>query len=195
MRSRKCARCGGAAHACRHRRRGGLGDHALMATIGPCRCRIHAPISAASVRTEVHATGRVTAITTGTPPQGGTAPICVGTANGGVWMSTDDGATFASITDSLPTQSMGSMLDCGPGMLVGTGEGNSSADSYYGQGLFTSNDLVHWTEFAPGTFGRQGITSLARICDRLFAGTGFAKAIRAAAHHFPNPRRRYLRVH
>ncbi len=120
-----------------------------------------------------NATGRVTAITVGSTPESGPAPICVGTANGGVWMSTDDGVTFASITDSLPTQAIGSLLGCGPGMLVGTGEGNGSADSYYGEGLFTSTDLVNWTSLAPATFGRQGITSLAQVCDRLFAGTGF----------------------
>jgi hypothetical protein len=115
------------------------------------------------------ATGRVTAVTVGTAPQNGTAPLCVGAANGGVWMSSDNGVSFVPITDSLPTQAIGSMLGCGAGMLVGTGEGNGSLDSYYGQGLFTSNDLVNWTSVAPNLFGRQAISSLGRVCDRIYA--------------------------
>src|SRR5262249_39729428 len=92
------------------------------------------------------ATGRIAAIAS--------APgyIFVGAASGGLWMSTNDGASFTSIGDNLPTTSIGAIaLDRvnisgnspagAPTIYVGTGEGNGSFDSYYGAGLFKSTNL------------------------------------------------------
>ncbi len=117
-----------------------------------------------------NATGRVTAIQTAILPNGVTA-ICVGTANGGVWMSSDSGKTFVSITDWLPTQAIGAILGCGPGMLVGTGEGNNSLDSYYGRGMWTTSDLKKWTQVGAAQFGKQSISSITQACDHTFATT------------------------
>ena len=91
----------------------------------------------------------------------------VGAANGGVWLSTDSGAHFVPITDSLPTQAIGALaidaVNTNPSTLyVATAEGNNADDSYYGQGIFKSSDLGrHWTELAPGTFDRMSFTKLA----------------------------------
>src|SRR5208337_4976953 len=50
------------------------------------------------------ATGRISAIAADPTTHG---RLFVGAANGGVWMSTDDGATFVPIFDSQPTQAIG----------------------------------------------------------------------------------------
>jgi len=49
-----------------------------------------------------NATGRVTALVGDAQGR-----VYVGTASGGVWLSTDNNATFTPITDSLPTQAIG----------------------------------------------------------------------------------------
>lgn len=107
------------------------------------------------------ATGRVTAIAIDPTVLG---RFFVGTANGGLWMSTDGGRNFTSISDNFPgfqgsTEAIGSIvLDTlnsnPPTIYVGTGEGNSSADSYYGRGIFKSTNLgSSWTKLAPGVAG------------------------------------------
>jgi len=88
-----------------------------------------------------HATGRISAITIDST----NGDIWVGAATGGVWLSTDHGATFASKGDAvLPTLSIGTIAidtvnpnPVSPGtatVYVGTGEGNQ-AYTYYGRGL------------------------------------------------------------
>ncbi len=120
------------------------------------------------------ATGRISAIAADPTTSG---RVFVGAATGGVWMSTDSGASFTPIFDSQPSQSIGSIaLNTGttpPTIYVGTGEGNNGDDSYYGIGIFVSSDLGHsWTQLAPGTFDLAAIGSLA-----LIPSTGTAKAI------------------
>jgi hypothetical protein len=64
-----------------------------------------------------------------------------GTADGGVWKSTDRGATWRSIWDGMPTLSIGALLVTSDHALwVGTGEANTSSDSYAGIGVFRSTD-------------------------------------------------------
>jgi len=65
--------------------------------------------------------------------------IYLGTAQGGVWRSIDNGATWTSIFDSAQTLSIGSiaLAPSSPTTLyVGTGEPNNSADSYFGVGIY-----------------------------------------------------------
>lgn len=121
-------------------------------------------------------TGRISAIAV--DPSGN---IYAGAATGGVWLSTDGANTFTSIGDSLPTQSVGAMAvdvnTAPPTVYVGTGEGNSSSDSYYGLGLFSSNDFGKtWTPVDPSKFQANGafqaFTTIAAPCTPLFVGTG-----------------------
>ncbi len=64
-----------------------------------------------------------------------------GTADGGVWKSTDAGGHWTSIWDSEPTLSIGSLLVAPDHALwVGTGEANTSSDSYLGTGVYRSTD-------------------------------------------------------
>ncbi len=113
------------------------------------------------------ATGRVTAIAFDPNTRG---QLFVGTANGGVWIGTssDGGTTFVfkSITDSLPTQAIGSIaLDpttVPTTIYVGTGEGNGSVDSYYGQGIFKSGDLgASWAQLGGPVFAQSAVASIA----------------------------------
>jgi sugar lactone lactonase YvrE len=65
-----------------------------------------------------------------------------GTADGGVWRSTDSGQHWTPLTDALPTLSTGALaVDPADGSLwVGTGEANVSQDSYAGTGVYRSAD-------------------------------------------------------
>ena len=65
-----------------------------------------------------------------------------GTADGGVWRSTDQGGHWTPVFDSEPTLSIGALaVDPVDGSLwVGTGEANVSQDSYAGTGVYRSTD-------------------------------------------------------
>ncbi len=144
-----------------------------------------------------YATGRVTSVAVGTTEQG--TPIIVGTAGGGVWVSTDGANTFSSFTDSLP-QSGGTPV-YGPSQAIGavaidptstpttvyaaTGEGNQSGDSYYGIGIFKSADLgktIDWLLYPGmsltpgGTFGHPSFTRIVIVSQ----GTGKSPYLYAA---------------
>jgi len=65
----------------------------------------------------------------------------LGTADGGVWRSTDRGQHWKSIWDGQPTLSIGALLVTPDHALwVGTGEANTSSDSYAGVGVFRSTN-------------------------------------------------------
>ena len=65
-----------------------------------------------------------------------------GTADGGVWRSTDQGAHWQPIFDSMASLSIGAVaVNPADGSLwVGTGEANTSQDSYAGTGVYRSTD-------------------------------------------------------
>ncbi len=92
-------------------------------------------------------TGRISAIATH-PTQAGTA--YAGAATGGVWKTTDHGATWTPIFDAQPSLAIGAIAvnPANPSiMYVGTGEANGSGDSYYGTGLYRSaNGGSTWTK-------------------------------------------------
>src|SRR5205823_13253872 len=67
--------------------------------------------------------------------------IYAGFALGGVWKSTDAGASWTSLTDTQPTLAVGAIVvdpNNTQTIYVGTGEGNYSGDSFYGQGILKS---------------------------------------------------------
>jgi hypothetical protein len=68
-----------------------------------------------------------------------------GTADGGVWRSTDQGQHWAPTFDAMPTLSIGALaISPFDGSLwVGTGEANTSQDSYAGTGIYRSADDGH----------------------------------------------------
>ncbi|MDE3166847.1 MAG: hypothetical protein KGN36_13660 [Acidobacteriota bacterium] len=90
--------------------------------------------------------------------------VYVGGADGGVWKTTDGGATWTPLTDSQPSLAMGALaLDPGNPDIVyaGTGEENFAGDSYYGAGILKSTDGgATWTNIA-GPFTRDYFGALA----------------------------------
>ena len=95
-----------------------------------------------------------------------TSRIYLGTANGGVWKSTDSGATWAPKTDDQPSLAIGALAvdPVNPNrVFAGTGE-YSTGDPfglYYGLGLLYSSDFGEtWTQLAAATFERVEISRI-----------------------------------
>jgi sugar lactone lactonase YvrE len=85
-----------------------------------------------------------------------------GTADGGVWRSTDQGQHWTAVFDSMPTLSIGAMaVDPADGSLwVGTGEANVSQDSYAGTGVYrSSDDGASWQRVGDNTDGTNPLES------------------------------------
>jgi photosystem II stability/assembly factor-like uncharacterized protein len=74
--------------------------------------------------------------------------IYFASASGGVFKSTDAGGNWTTITDDFPTQSIGALAidPVNPNTLYcGTGEANSAGFSYFGSGIYKSNDAgANW---------------------------------------------------
>jgi hypothetical protein len=124
--------------------------------------------------------GRATAVAIDpADPTGST--VYIGGAYGGVWKSTNatqpvtqnsSGVTWTALTDNQATLAVGAIA-IQPGnnnpnnsvILIGTGETNSSTDSYYGLGILRSPDAgTTWTLITEDT-----------TQTRPFAGMGFSK--------------------
>jgi hypothetical protein len=123
--------------------------------------------------------GRATAVAIDpADPTGNT--VYIGGAYGGVWKSTNatqtvtqnsSNVTWTALIDNQATLAVGAIA-IQPGnnsndsvILVGTGETNSSADSYYGLGILRSSDAgASWNLISSDTTGT-----------RSFAGMGFSK--------------------
>jgi photosystem II stability/assembly factor-like uncharacterized protein len=79
--------------------------------------------------------------------------LWIGAAGGGVWKSTDGGATWVSLWHKQDSLNVGSLaLDPEDPNIIycGTGEANLSADSYPGVGIYRSADGGKtWTLWAP----------------------------------------------
>ncbi len=105
--------------------------------------------------------------------------VLLGGAYGGLWRSTNAGSlspdpnpgaasvVWQSLIDDQPTLAVGAIA-LQPGnsdvILVGTGETNNSADSYYGLGiLLSTNGGTSWTQVQSATSGQS------------FLGIGFSK--------------------
>jgi len=76
-------------------------------------------------------------------------PLFAGAADGGVWKSADGGQHWTPVFDSQGTLSIGALLVTGSGssytVYAGTGEANTSSDSYAGIGVLASTDGGgHW---------------------------------------------------
>ena len=143
----------------------------------------------------IHASGRATAIAIGAV----TSTIYLGTANGGVWKSIDGGAFWTALTDKEPSLAVGALTvipNADPArdlIYVGTGEGNSSCDTEWGQGILKStNGGRTWIQLAETTFDRMGFTRIAVAPgagkagqDLLYAATSAGFTNGAASTCFP----------
>src|SRR5207248_1575926 len=132
--------------------------------------------------------GRVTAIAVDQSDTTGNT-VFIGGAYGGVWKTTNgadpdpNAVKWSALTDDQPTLAVGSIalkpdnMDCKSAnptncvILVGTGEPDNSADSYYGLGIMRSTDgggtwsLITQTADAITTFRGLGFAKIAFSSD------------------------------
>jgi photosystem II stability/assembly factor-like uncharacterized protein len=92
--------------------------------------------------------------------------IYIAAAGGGVWKTSDGGATWNPLTDSKSTLSMGAIAVAPNNPTVvyaGTGEANFSGDSSYGRGVLVSSDggATFTLRTAGGAFDRKTISEIA----------------------------------
>src|SRR5499427_7784377 len=115
--------------------------------------------------------GRMTALAAA--PDG---TLFAGAADGGVWKSTDGGQHWTPVTDSQATMSIGALLVTGSGshytVYAGTGEANTSSDSYAGVGVIASTDGGStWHQVGGPELNGALIFRLAQDGTTLFAAT------------------------
>ncbi len=106
-------------------------------------------------------TGRVSALATS--PTNASLFYAAG-ADGGVWRSTDAGATWEALTDDMPTTAIGSLaIDPANEQVIyaGTGEPNYANHSRYGLGIYKStNGGNTWVQLAENVFAGRTISSI-----------------------------------
>lgn len=144
--------------------------------LGPTAIPKGQTYSTASPPTRVLVTGRVTDIVVDP-----TAPntIYCATAQGGVWKTINGGLSWIATSDNELSLAIGALaIDPGNPLVLyaGTGEGNFSGDSYYGNGVLkTTNGGASWTALATPTFAGTRFSRIAvtpGTTSRLFAATG-----------------------
>jgi len=110
----------------------------------------------------VNVSGRITAIAIDP-----SAPLTIyaGSAQGGVWKTTDGGANWAPMSDNQASLAIGAVIldpNNPQTIYAATGEGNFSADSYYGLGVLKSIDGgSNWTLNGASTFAGKRFCRLA----------------------------------
>jgi hypothetical protein len=105
--------------------------------------------------------------------------IYAGTADGGIWKTTDKGASWAPAGDMLPSLAVASLVmdpHSSAILYAGTGEGAFNIDAAPGAGIFVTSDAgQHWTQM-PGTatadFSFVQKLALNPAGNRLYAATG-----------------------
>jgi hypothetical protein len=120
-----------------------------------------APIIHGQVPGNQPVSGRITALAADpTNPN----VIYIGAAGGGVWKTTNGGASWTSLTGfvSIPFIGAIALAPSNPNIIyVGTGEGNQGCDCYYGVGILKSTDGGNtWTTLGSSYFFRHAISKI-----------------------------------
>jgi photosystem II stability/assembly factor-like uncharacterized protein len=128
--------------------RGGGGGGAQVQTVDPLKFRYMGPAPA----------GRIASVV-GVP--GDPTTYYLGNASGGIWKSTDSGATFVPIFDNMPVQAIGALALSSSDhnqVWAGTGEGWVIRPSdVMGDGVYKSMDAgATWTHMGLAETGRIG---------------------------------------
>jgi len=119
--------------------------------------------------------GRVTALAVS---RANANVVYLGAADGGVWKTTDGGATWTPIGDQLDSLSIGAIAISPKSpqtVWVGTGEANTNGDSYYGTGIYRSTN-------GGASFAKVGGTTFDRATVFRIALAGRNKALAATNH-------------
>lgn len=80
--------------------------------------------------------------------------IYAGTADGGIWKTTDAGASWAPVGDLFPSLAIGSLVmdpNDSNVLYAGTGEGAFNGDAAFGDGVFQTTDAGQTWNQLPGT--------------------------------------------
>lgn len=101
--------------------------------------------------------------------------VYAGGAQGGVWRSLDNGASWTPLTDYLGSLAVGT-ITIAPGshplnqgtIYLGTGEGNFSGDGYAGVGIYKSSDSGRTWQ---GPYGSTSAQFLGRAVDAIAVDT------------------------
>jgi hypothetical protein len=102
--------------------------------------------------------------------------LFAGAADGGVWKSTNGGSTWTPVFDSQGTLSIGALLvttsSSGFTVYAGTGEANTSSDSYAGIGVLASSDGgTTWSQVGGSELNGALVFRLAQDGSKIFAAT------------------------
>ncbi|MHB1686076.1 MAG: T9SS type A sorting domain-containing protein [Ignavibacteriaceae bacterium] len=79
--------------------------------------------------------------------------ILIGAVSGGIWKSTDGGASWSPKTDQGNPIAISSMTNNGDTVYAGTGEGWGNGDAVYGGGIYKSTDFGDTWTLLPSTIG------------------------------------------
>lgn len=133
------------------------------------------PTQAVAGRVTSLAVAPVVAVPSGTPSSPET--FYAGPAGGGLWKSTDNGSTWAPLTDTQADLAIGAVAvdPFNPSIVyAGTGEDNGCADCYSGIGLLRSTDGGStWSTLGASAFGGQYTGSVVVVSGAGSAGTVF----------------------
>jgi hypothetical protein len=159
----------------------GLEDRTLLATwaaLGP------APLANGQTSGNLPVSGRITGVAAD-PADANT--LFIATAGGGVWKTTDGGATWNPLTDHLTSggaplpQFMGAIAETRDSannqvVYAGMGEANNSGDSFYGDGILVSRDGgTTWTlTNAAGALTGQTVSKIVLDPSDASGGTAYA---------------------
>lgn len=151
----------------------------LLALLGsPAAAQTWESLGPAPIDTSGGYAGRVSAIaTSATDPD----LYYAGGADGGVWKTTNGGASWQPLTDHMPTSAIGAIVVDPTDhsvVYVGTGEANYANHSRYGLGIYRTVDGgATWAHLAEDTFAGRTFSKL--VIDPLEPGTLYAAVARA----------------
>ncbi|MBV9281067.1 MAG: hypothetical protein JOZ41_13375, partial [Chloroflexi bacterium] len=124
-------------------------------------------------RTPVSGRATAIAVVPSTCSNGACNTIYLGTANGGVWKTTDAGKTWTPLLDHAQSLAVGTIVldPKNPDIVyVGTGEPNQSGDSFSGIGILRSTDAGRtWTNLGYKQFVNRAVAAI--VIDPRTAGT------------------------
>lgn len=90
--------------------------------------------------------------------------VYLGAAQGGVWKTTDSGASWRPLTDDQPSLAVGALAidpQHPDTVYAGTGEPTPGLDNYYGAGILKTTDGgASWAQLGAAEFGGMGIAAL-----------------------------------